>query len=242
MEFELKKLVDMIGSLAAASAGRDASEALRSELLGPSEGDDSSLLSSLDDIAFIIETQKALAEDQKKAESAYIKEREDSTKRRAEMNENKIFDVPSVDKQISNKFESEIMTEYDNVSVSSGSFQTVVTEVISSEATDFASPRANDGWQNSDAADASYQKTQILTDADFEVIGATTIPQSDDIFDNVDDGSVYASAEIVIDDEDDFELNSAAFDDKHFDDSTKEKKQRVCECRVENGRCFTVYH
>jgi len=221
--FELKKLVDMIGSLAAASAGYDASEALRSELLGSSEGDDSSLLSSLDEIVFIIETQKALAKDQKKAESVYIKERGDNIQRSAEMNEFKIVDVPSVDKQISNKFESEIMTEYDNVSVSSGSFQTVVTKVISSEETDFVSPRANDGWQNSDAADASYQKTQILTDADFEVIGATTIPQSDDIFDNVDDGSVYASAEIVIDDEDDFELNSAAFDDKHFDNSTKEK-------------------
>lgn len=216
--FELQKLVDMIGSLAAASAGYDASEALRAELLGLSDGDEGSLLSSLDDIVLIIESQKALIEERKKAEA----EQADDTQR-SFMNENEIVDVPLIDEQISNQLESQITTEYESVFDRSDSFVTVVPEVISYEATELLSPRVNDGSRKSDVVDTSYQQTQILTDADFEIIGTTAIPQSDDILDNIDDGSVYASAEIVTDEEDDFELNSAAFDDKRVDDSIKEK-------------------
>jgi len=211
----LKNTVNMICSLAAVSAGYEASEALKMELLGSAlEGDQGSLLSSLDDIISFRLAQQVAEEtkrEQLRAQKAAVQEME--TMRATQMEKPQIDAVVVIDdmKTIQDPFVAEFIVkdfEEDNKTDEVTSFVDAFESVLVSEVLPSDTVQSRNTGNNK----------QLMADAEFEVIGFASVPEKDYHDDDVYDG-VYADVEIVTDDdqeamEDDDEiLNSAAFDE-----------------------------
>ena len=229
---DLKKRVDIICILAAASAGYEASEALKYELIGQEKDkidqiDQNSLLSCLETIMSYREDQRVAAEERRReAEAQNIADMEKMNESKSTVNSNKSkFEAQNVVDVIESSvtpppYDESIEPPQNYEDSSTDVIETVVVcEILPGEAV--AQPRA----------DARKQvKEPLLADVEFEIsrdeVNYVNNYNDDESIDN----SVYAQVEIVEDDgeqgifsfseNDDMNLNSAAFDESSTEEVT----------------------
>ncbi len=241
---EMKKTVDMIASLAASSAGYDASEALRNELLGASQEDGGSLLSSLDDIIGIIEAQARETEARREAQARQAEERrvaqarQAEARREAQARESEVkraAQAKEAEEKLKSKTESRnYVFEDAKIDVEVQTLADVQVEVVDVVNDSFVMEKEESFTSGENRVERV--DVEIVADADFKVVSSveSTSQKEEPKFDGSSQFE-YANVELITDDEVDVitrevkDLNSAAFDDSRaieVDETSSSEEKR----------------